>query len=280
VPGKVAKGINYGYAYGSVDPQKAEDYFEAARHQPWVFDPGELGMRYEDFASRLVNNPPQNLDKTFTNQVLDNVIQSLEDANSKADNYPIFWYKLAEAYNLKSYFNGTSFNPEANAAAEKAVELAPKRLETLMFLTQIRVMEGRNEDAVALVKQLMDYYPWNTDVKWRAALVYHFAHNDAEAVKLAETALAEGYSTSQSSDVQWLVQYYMNQKEYQKVINLYQKFINSDPNNVQMYAGLATAYAKIGDKQKAVETANKIISIQPDAKQDVDTFIKSLDNPK
>jgi O-antigen ligase/Flp pilus assembly protein TadD len=280
VAGKVAKNINYGYAYSSADPVKAENYFEAARNQPFVFDPGELGTRYEDFAMSLVQNPPKDVSKDEIGKVVNNAIASLEDANARINNYPIFWYKLAQAYNTKNIFENTPIDSRADLAAQKALELAPKRPETLIFYAQLKAMEGQVDQAVSTAQQMVQMYPWNADMKWRAAAILHFAKKDEEAVKTAQSALDQGYKIQQAGDIQWLAQYYMDNKDYASAVNLYQKGLAGNPSDTQLLAGLASAYAQSGDKQKAIDTANQIATINPAAKTDVENFIKNLQGQK
>ncbi|MCL5666495.1 MAG: O-antigen ligase family protein [Patescibacteria group bacterium] len=276
VPGRVAKNINYGYAYSGIDPVKAEQYFEAARNQPFVFDPGELGVRYADFAANVAQNPPQGLSKEEIGKITDHAIASLEDANARVPNYPIFWYKLAQAYNTKSLLDNGPVDPRADQAAARAVELAPKRPETISYLIQVKAAEGQTDKAVSLSEQLAQLYPWNSDYAWRLAVVYDFAKQDEKAVATAQQALAAGYQIKQTSDIQWLVKYYSDNKNYAAAIALYQAGLKNDPTNVQLLSGLALAYADSGDKQKAIETARQIVVIQPAAKDDVDKFIQGL----
>jgi len=73
-----------------------------------------------------------------------------------------------------------------------------------------------------------------------------------------------------------LVQIYNKVGNYSKIVEVYKIAILKQPNNAQMHASLATAYAKIGDYENAKKEALKSAEIDPDFKLDAEKFINSL----
>jgi len=60
--------------------------------------------------------------------------------------------------------------------------------------------------------------------------------------------------------------------------NLYIQAIQIDPNDTSLYTGVAATYAKMHNKEKAIEYANKVLELNPGAKQAVEDFIKLVEN--
>lgn len=272
----VFKNINYGIIYSQADPQKAQAYFETAKSQPFIFDRGQLGLRYADFALNTVNDQTDNSKAVLVNSVLDGAIATLVSANRVSGTNPISWYRISELYLAKATFNNSKLDSAAETDAEKALALAPLRAETLSVLAEVKKFEGQNSQAVEIQQRLITLYPKDPSYIWQLAKIYHSAGNDAQAAQTANEALQKGYASPHVDDIVWLVQYYTAKADYNWLIAFYNQEINQDPGNVQWYANLAAVYAKAGDKQQAIATAQKIEALNPAAKDSVEKFIQNL----
>jgi len=59
---------------------------------------------------------------------------------------------------------------------------------------------------------------------------------------------------------------------------LYLRAIQIDPDDVSLYTGIAATYAKMHNKEKAIEYAKKAVDINPLAKEAADEFIQFVEN--
>jgi tetratricopeptide (TPR) repeat protein len=75
-----------------------------------------------------------------------------------------------------------------------------------------------------------------------------------------------------------LSQIYHELKNYNELLAIHQKLVNSDPKNIQYLATLAYNYKIVGDYKMARETCQKILEIDKSAevKQMVDEFLQTL----
>ncbi len=66
--------------------------------------------------------------------------------------------------------------------------------------------------------------------------------------------------------------------DYQDVISILSTRLQSDPTNLQYKLSLASAYLQIGQKQKAIDLINQIITQQPDFKTQGEQYIQQIEN--
>ena len=273
---QVLKNINYGYAINIKNPQEAKAYFDLAFKAPFVFDRGELGIKYQDFAVRIAQDAKNQVSPEFTNEVFDSAIKALKPVTEEVNNNAIFWFDLGNLYSQQSHFNKQKVNPLAEKAILKAISLAPNRIEPYYFLVQIRVLQQNRDEAVKISENIVKLAPDIAEAKWRLSLAYKDDHKDEDAVKSAVAALSQGYEFKLVQEFRWLIDYYVDKNQYDKVVPLYEQAVKLSPLDAQLYASLATSYSKVGDKEKAIWAAKKVIEISPESRSNVEKFIQGL----
>jgi len=94
--------------------------------------------------------------------------------------------------------------------------------------------------------------------------------------KSIELAKQKGYlSDSQVAYNQLALAYTIN-KSYKKLIPIYDSLLAFDGSNIQYRASLASIYKELGDYKNARAQALKIIELNPEMKNEVDEFLKTL----
>ncbi len=272
----VLRDVNYALAIDVQNAQQTKIFFDHAAVQPFVYDRGEIGTKYEAFAVKVAQDMPDKFDSTFINAVLDGAISQLEQTTAAVKNNPIYWFDLGNLYSVKSYYNKKEADPRAEASIQKAIALVPNRIEPYYFLIQIRALQHDIAGAVAVAEELVKKVPVSAEAKWRLALAYKDAHRDDDAVSEAEQAIAQGYRFKLVTEIRWLINYYADKQDYPRVVQLYEQATQLSPQDFQLWASLASAYAKVGDKVKAIAAAEKVRSLSPQSAATVDVFIQGL----
>ena len=72
------------------------------------------------------------------------------------------------------------------------------------------------------------------------------------------------------------LQIYQNLQEDENLVPLYLLAIEIDPQNAQFHAGLAVAYANLGQFDKARESAEKALELNPDFAEEIEEFLRQL----
>jgi tetratricopeptide (TPR) repeat protein len=277
VPMEIAKAVNYGAAYSSVDPSSADAYFQRALSLPFNFDLTETANKYADFAGSLSRTAtPANQD--LADKINAESIAALNQALAVEPYYAITWESLAEVYLFKGVKNGqlVSLDPGAEDAIDHAIALAPKREEAYLTLAQIKAAEGDTAGAETVLKNMIAEFPLDPVVKTQLANLYRIENKPDMAVSLMEQAMDEGYTFSSYSQMQWIVAYYVQNKEFDKAIALQKEAETVEPTNIQVFEDLAVLYADAGQTQTAITLAQNIIQADASTTPEMTQLINSL----
>jgi len=254
LPMVAAYYTNKAIRVGNEHPEQAWQYLAQARqastNAPRLAD---IGYSAEQYASGAVHDKAAD-----TASLQENLSQSIGLWNSvvgKVNNDPTYWLKLANLYYAQAFLatDKANFEQQAENAVNKAQGLAPNRVEPLWLLAKLKIGEEKIAEAEKILNQAMAVIPQNPNSDWH--------------LKYKQDAL---------SDFDLLIRYYAAKADYQKVLDLYQTEIKIDPNNPELYSGVAATYAKLGDKANAILAAKKVLELKPEAADDVQAFINSL----
>jgi len=279
-PAIAAYYLNNAFVTDIRDPAAAQNYYQKAITVSGNFDSQLTSMRYEEFASRLANLQLQNQGLIdLANKAIDGSQAGLFSAAKTTDNHPILWYKLANTYILKAFVNKQEVNPVAEEYINKALDLAPGRYEALYILTQLRLMQHREAEAINIIEQIVNKQtnPNYGEARWRLALVYFEGGRKQEAYDLGFQVIKDGFAPSNVSELNWLIVHYENLNDLDKLVTLYESAARLDPNTAQRFADLANIYAQVGDKAKAIEAAKMVLKLAPQNRAQVEEFLKSLE---
>jgi len=272
----ISKDINYGLNIGLRDPQWALSFFDDAKARPFVFDKGDLATKYSDFIATLSLAGDPQISHNQLGSEINDAFNMMKQATLKTKNEPINWYTLTNMYMVKANFEHTTLPKEATDAAQAGVNLVPDRIQNLYYLAQVK-LQTDPQGALDILKKCVQLAPNIPDTSWWLALGLRQVGDLQDAAQAAEIAVSKGYQFKSSTEMQWLINYYADQaKNYPKVLALYEQAVKLDPNNFQLYANLAAAYAQVGDKPDAIAAAQKVIQLNPAAAPNAQAFIQSL----
>ena len=172
-------------------------------------------------------------------------IQMLEKATSLEPNYAPAWAQLGRAYTTSASlrFGGEEQYVKAQAAYEKALALNPSLVEARIYMANLLTDTGRVEEAVTLLRTVLQTNSNNAEAHWELGYAYRFAGMLQESVQECERARANNPKVKISSSA-------MNSYLYS---GEYEKFLQSLPANdsvyILFYRGLAEYY--MGNREVA-----------------------------
>ncbi len=210
---------------------------------------------------------------------------ALEQIKNSVSEHPLDarWYlleaKLLEGYGqLKSETNQNNADllKEAEQTINQSISLSPKRIPLQFVLIQTMLLEDRYQEAVKKAEETVALYPDFSDSYWYLSLSYIGIKDETSAVRALDQGFNHDYTFKNIDDLKLAASLCTEMNDLPALEKIYINAIDLEPQNLQWYASLATVYSKLGQKDKAVETANKIIEIEPDAKDQVEEFLKGL----
>jgi serine/threonine protein kinase/TolB-like protein len=117
-------------------------------------------------------------------------IKMLEKSAAIEPNYALTWAYLGRAYttNASLEFGGREDYGKAQAAYEKAIALNPALVEPRIYMANLLTDTGRVEQAVPLLRTVLQTSPNNPEAHWELGYAYRFAGMLKESVEECEQA--------------------------------------------------------------------------------------------
>jgi len=231
--------------------------------------------------SSLLNN----IDKQKAQEILDWTIELVEKNVKYNPQDSLMQMELAQALNAAARFNQDDqekfyfYSDRALEAINKSIDASPGRIPIYFQKAQIYATRGEQDKAIEILQYAIelnkDYYD-----SYCYLARYHFAFQQEEqGLKAMDQCLdLGGASLLSSADfIKNLINHYTNQQDWQKVIKLYQRLSQLEPNNPKVWVNLATIYSQLGDNDKAIEAAQKSAEIDPSMKDAAEEFIEKLE---
>jgi tetratricopeptide (TPR) repeat protein len=245
------------WSIGKLDQKQAEDIFAFA------IEEGQKNIAY---------NPNDSLMNMELARVYDAGFKAVKDEKKRAEyaNQAINYIDRSIAasperipvYLVKSQFLiGQNRIDESITTLEKASGFNTNFYETYCQLGQIYLIKEdqvNKSNATSSAKEL--------ESKAWTALDNCLSHEDGASMIVVPEI------------IKMAINHYIDGKDVDRVIALYQQLIRVEGNNSQYLVTLARLYAEKGDKEMAKQTALQAAQADPKLKADADQFIKQLEN--
>lgn len=163
-------------------------------------------------------------------------IKLLEESVALDPNYALAWTYLGKAYSVTAsqYFGGREFHDKAKAAYDRALALNPRQLETRVLLANFLTENNRVEEAVPILRSVLDDNPNHAFAHWELSYAYRYAGMLDESIKEGESALRISPHLTGH-----LFNSYLYAGQYEKFLN---QLPMRDEGYVIFYRGLGNYY--------------------------------------
>ena len=211
-------------------------------------------------------------------KTLDESAAYLRDVLTIQPDNPILWQRLATLYLYQNVqiANEIVQDPRAEEAINKAIELAPKREEGYLALSQMRALRGDLSGAENILLQVINDFPTDTSARMQLVTIYRLQNRLEEAADMANEAIGLGYSFGSYGEINWLVNYYAENKQYDQAIALQRQAEKIEPNNIQVFIDLAKLYMVAGKFEEAENLLKGVINFDPTKKAEIQALIDML----
>jgi tetratricopeptide (TPR) repeat protein len=171
-------------------------------------------------------------------------IDMLEKATKLEPNYAPAWAQLGRAYttNASLEAGGREHYNKAQGAFEKAIALNPALVEPRIYMGNLLTDTGRVEQAVPLLRSVLQDSPNNAEAHWELGYAYRFGGMLQESVAECEKARQNNPQVKISSAA---LNSYLYLGEYEKFL---QSLPASDSAYILFYRGLAEYYMNHRDQ--------------------------------
>jgi len=270
----------------SADPMDAfELYKESLEHET-------LGS--SEFRNQYITWLQKNLSSFKPENRLEIVDFGINQLEEEAKNHPlVFTYlNLGQIYSLKARgIQDPAMRQElfkkSTEAYDRALELAPKRLEVYISYLQLSFDMKNYERGIEIMKRAAEAVPdypishWYLGLAYTASGVY-----DKEAINSINKALSlwyknkvslengrlkydldiilkSNFSFTQKQEILGAVSPYIRQKMWPELLLLYLSILAGDPNDIEIHKSLALVYQNLGLNDKVQEELKIVERLTP-----------------
>ncbi|OGL63559.1 hypothetical protein A3C09_04030 [Candidatus Uhrbacteria bacterium RIFCSPHIGHO2_02_FULL_47_44] len=255
------------------DATKQLEVMKRIEKQSFIFDRDPLAKMYHASAKTFYNKDGNTADvQEFIQSAIYQYDRLLELHPKRGE----FWYQRADMGLMLAFLNKTAPDQRTKIAIEKAIEFTPTRTEPYIVKATELEMAGKIPEGIQILEDIRQKIPNSTKLLWTLSILYIKNGQEAKGAELGYQAIDMGLKVAGVQSILDLINYYAEQKDYKKVIRLYERAVNLFPKQVDLYANLAAAYAVNGQNQEAIITAKKYAELNPQAKAETEAFIQSL----
>jgi DNA-binding winged helix-turn-helix (wHTH) protein/TolB-like protein/tetratricopeptide (TPR) repeat protein len=182
-------------------------------------------------------------------------IRMLEESVALDPQYALAWAYLGKAYSVTAlqYFGGRAFNDKARAAYDRALALNPAQPETHILLANFLTENNRVEEAVPILKRVLEANPNHPFAHWQLSYAYRYAGVLDESIAEGERALRlYPHMTGQ------LFNSYLYAGRYERFI---ESLPSRDDAYIVFYRGLGHYYLK--DLERAAAFFDRAYELDP-----------------
>lgn len=171
------------------------------------------------------------------------------------------------------YFN------QALEAIDKSIEATPGRTPVYFQKAQLQINQGNKEGTIATLRYAASLNERDERGHCQLGRALMYFQETEEAYKTFDSCIDEGGANnlSPANFVKQLINHYSEANDQKRMISLFMALTNNlEKKNIENYVKLAMLYAQTGDKEKARETVEKAVEIDPSIRQYADEFLAGL----
>ncbi|MCR4313848.1 MAG: O-antigen ligase family protein [Candidatus Uhrbacteria bacterium] len=266
----LAYTVGAGQSFLQHDPQTAFTHLQSAASQRIILDDTLIANKYVLLVQSFVRT------SSLEKNVVDEAIRQHQVSTRLHPLRARVWSDLGFLFYLKATIQDAPVAQEGMDAAVRATELAPQRFEPKRVLALISLRNGNILEAKTIVESLLESFP---DTPSLYLILSEIAFKQGDLALTAEYGyrgtLREIQSASKEQ-VLWVAELLVAQAEYEKIIELYEAWLEKNPEDPSLLANLAATYATIGQTQNAIDSATRLKELDPTMTEQADAFIESL----
>lgn len=243
-----------------------------------------------DSRASLINflNSNQNqllaMDKTQAKEIADYIV-NLAEENVKLNLFDsMMQMQLAQALNTAAITNSdnaskfTFYSDRALKAIDESIKASPKRVTVYFSKAQIYLTRNDKNNAIETLKYAVNLNEQYPESSCYLAKVQIYFGQEPEGYKMLDKCLEFGGAgyLSPADFVKKAINYYAGKKDNPHLLKLYERLASLESNNANIFAVLSQLYAQNGEKEKAIQAAEKAAELDPSLKNDAEKFIMQL----
>ncbi|TSC91499.1 MAG: hypothetical protein CEN90_297 [Parcubacteria group bacterium Licking1014_17] len=175
------------------------------------------------------------------------------------------------------------YNDMALQYSLKAKGMIPNFVRTYYEIAQAYVNKNDYPSALKIFKESIDLNPDTGLSWWYYGLAQLESGNEQGGIQSLNTAISDSIESPydpNESDYIRLINYFVDKKNYQKLLESYQGLVRAKPNIGEYHFRLALLYANFRMINEATAEAEKAKALDPKLTSDVDSLLSRLEQAR
>ena len=201
------------------------------------------------------------------------LVSVLENAAKKYPDNLSFLVWAGQSYLVLGEKLDSKYFIEAERVLLLAHEVSPQKQEVLFTLVRVYFSKKDFVRALKISQEAVAVAPDIGISHWFLGLAQIVGGDRPKGLESIEKAVKLGHGLTADQKL-YILDLYALERNYSKVIEEYNKLLESNPENVNWLIKLAAIYAESGDKGAALETTRRAVGLFPPLKAEAEKFIK------
>lgn len=241
------------------------------------------GSPYSDyfrfrFATEAFLDAGEINDKDYAAWALDRAIGEMTIVLRRHSGDYSYFHTLGNIYLRKGVlFKDMESLDKAIEIYKRALEISPRRQATIFQLSTTYLFRDKSSEAVKTLKGLVVLDDKIGQSYWRLAVALLADGKKEEAYNAFKDAMKRGFFDMIDIEQKQAIALCVQFKDYNCAAQAYEILIERSPQNADLYAQLAAAYAAAGKYEDAKRAVIRAVELDPSLEAEAKTFLKNLE---
>jgi O-antigen ligase/tetratricopeptide (TPR) repeat protein len=165
---------------------------------------------------------------------------------------------------------------KAERILSEAASLGTARQQVFHSLANSYLIMGDREKGIKTLSDTVELHPNNPTTYWLLAFTHIQGGNYELGIQAADSALDNNYRFANEREAQPVASALAEYGDYERLLRLYKK-VSRDVGTGNAQAKVAATLAQMGQKDEAIEEAEKVLKIDMSLKSQVEDFIRKVE---
>ena len=235
----------------------------------------------------LSNQPQQDAERQRTSLFIEKLARSLEEKLRQPEMKPVRTSSvIAEAYkDLYLKERDERFLIKAEEITDKLLAFSSQFLTTYRFKGEILLLQNKEKEGLEYFEKAYEYDKDKFLLdEWTGFSLAEAGQGDRGAAILRKSLIEHDFYVKGNFNNEFIgrvANIYEINGSYRELANFYEEVLFYYPKGVplypQIYASLAAVYAKIGEREKAYATSEKMFALFPQLSRQKEEFLANLE---
>jgi len=167
---------------------------------------------------------------------------------------------------------------KAEESAKMMLSKFPYFPQSHLFASKFYLLSGEVEESIKTAQKVIELDPSNAASYYLLGIAYNELRDIEKRNENLIKAAEFNYPFNDKDQILNIINLLAKEQKYSTIEKLYLQAIKIDPGDISLYTGLAATYAKMQNKEKAIEYAKKVIELNPAAQEAAEGFIELVEN--